>query len=465
MPESNSNAALVAVIGGGISGLACAFRLKQLGVPFVLLEKSNRFGGVVQTIAQNGFLYECGPQSFLLAPALAELIEAAGLSGELVFPPGRMNRYVYFQGELVRAPMSPLSLIGTPLLDAGAKWRLLTEGLRHAQPPESDESVADFVRRKAGASLLENLVGPFLSGVYAGDPEKLSLRSVAPKIHEWESTAGSVVRGALRPARHKDRKAVARPKSCSLRRGAESLMQAIGRRLEGNARLGAGVQSIRRIEESRGTRFTIEYKTTAVGGETVNARAVVVACDAEPAGQMLSPLSAAFPSQLAKIPYAPIAVVSLAYRREAIGDALDGFGFLVTRAEGLRLLGTVWNSSLFPERAPAGHVLLTNFAGGATDREICDWPDDRIAQTIHEELARILTIREQPVARHVRVIPRAIPQYNIGHSAIVSALRAECAATPGVFLCGNYLEGPSLGACAASAFRAANDAAAFCAGG
>src|SRR5580693_487961 len=420
MPDAKTISAPVIVIGGGISGLACAIRLKQRGIPFLLLEKSNRFGGVVQSISENGFLFERGPQSFTLTSPLNELIEAAGLSGELLRAAPRLPRYIYVGGKLVAAPMSPFSLLTTSLLSVSTKWNLLTEPLRRTHPPTEDESIASFVRRKFGASLLDNLAAPFVSGVYAGDPETLSLRSAFPHVHEWEKNHGSLLRGAIRKMR-------SRPKNpnsqkvrgiCSLQRGASSLFDALGAQLGDSAKLGVSVDAVIRNTSESKERFEVRCTldgSSAQRTESLAASAVICATETAPAGAMLAPSSEQFTKSLARIPYAPIAVVSAGYRREALGRALDGFGFLVPRKEGLRVLGCVWNSALFPGRAPEDHVLLTSFAGGALNPELCTWSEDRIASAVHEDISRVLNINEEPVAQNVHVYQRAIPQYNLGH--------------------------------------------------
>jgi len=463
MPDAKTISAPVIVIGGGISGLACAIRLKRRGIPFLLLEKSSRFGGVVQSIQENGFLFERGPQSFTITPQLNELIDAAGLSGELLQAQARLPRYIYVGGKLVAAPMSPFSLMTTSLLSASTKWKLVTEILRRTRPPAEDESIAAFVRRKFGTSLLNHLVAPFVSGVYAGDPEKLSMRSAFPKVHEWEKNYRSLVRGAIGKTR-------LRPKNpgekkvrgiCSLKRGVSSLFDALGARLGDSARLGVGVDAvIRNNSHGKGSfevRCTFRGNGDAARTESLAASAVICATETAAAGAMLASSSQQFAKSLAGISYAPVAVVSAGYRREAIGRALDGFGFLVPRAEGLRVLGCVWNSTLFPGRAPDGHVLLTSFAGGAMNPEMCAWSEERIASAVHEDLARVLKIKEEPVARDVHVYQRAIPQYNLGHGQILAELKLTCDATSGLYLAGNYFEGPAMGACVECAFRAADD--------
>jgi oxygen-dependent protoporphyrinogen oxidase len=469
MPDAKTISAPVIVIGGGISGLACAFRLKQRGIPVLLLEKSDRFGGVVQSIQQNGFLFERGPQSFTITPQLNELIEAVGLSGELLRAPPRLPRYIYAGGKLVAAPMSPFSLLTNSLLSASTKWRLLTEPFRRTRPPIEDESIAAFVRRKFGASLLDNFAAPFVSGVYAGDPEKLSLRNAFPQVHEWEKNHGSILRGAIAKMRQrpKDPNAKKVRGLCSLERGVGSLFDALGAQLGDSAKLDVTVDVVIRNNSTHKERFEVRCTVDGnLGGESsgsprrtesLAASAVICATDTPAAGAMLAPSSQQFAKSFQGICYAPVAVVSAGYRREAVGRGLDGFGFLVPRAEGLRVLGCVWNSTLFPGRAPEGHVLLTSFAGGAMNPEMCTWSEERIALAVHEDLARVLNIKENPLARHVHIYRRAIPQYNLGHGRILAELKWSCDATPGLFLAGNYLEGPAMGACVERAFRAVDD--------
>ncbi len=455
MPASVSNSALVVIIGGGISGLACAARLKQRGIPFLLLEKSDRFGGVIQTLEENGFLMEFGPQGVLLTPELRQLTEMAGLAGDLLRANPRAPRFIYKGSRLVRAPLSPPALIASPLFEAAAKWRLITEPLRRSRPPEDDESIAAFTRRKFGESVLDNLIGPFVSGIYAGDPDLLSLRAAFPQIHKWETEYGSVVRGAIRQRHKRGNDAPARPTLHSFRRGTGSLLDALGIYVGTSARTGAAVESIERISPASAPVFRIRISGYD-RAEALDASAVIVATDPAAAARLLAPISRKFPSLLEPIPFTSVAVVATGYRRAAISHKIDGFGFLVSRKEDLRILGTVFNSSLFLGRAPDGHVLLTSFAGGATNPGICAWPEDRIATAIHKDLARILGISEAPVIQHVRVYPRALPQYNLGHRNTIAALEETCHEFPGIFLAGNYLEGPSTGACVARSFRLAD---------
>jgi len=441
----------VIVIGGGISGLACAYHLQQAGIPVRALEAGNRPGGVIATREKDGFRFELGPQSFLSTEPLIRIIDALGLKDQLLRANARAPRYILVGGKLLPAPLAPPSLLSTPLFSAGTKWRLVTEILRRSQPPADDESIADFVRRKFGDELLIRLVSPFVSGVYAGDPERLSLRAAFPTIHEYEVQHRSVLRGAMksRPA-----KGTPRAGLCSFRDGMETLPRAIAARLGNSLLLETSVEGLRHGKANGKPWFEVDIVRNT-HRETLAASAVVIATPTNVASQILLGLSDEFAPLFSRIEYAPVAVVSAGYRREQMGRPADGFGFLVPRAEGLRVLGTVFNSALFAGRAPEGMDCFTSFAGGATDPKLCDLSDDEITETICAEVARVLGITGKPVTINLHRYARALPQYNLGHSQTVKSLEGLTATMPGLFLAGNYLSGPSIGACVEQADRTA----------
>jgi protoporphyrinogen/coproporphyrinogen III oxidase len=431
------------VVGGGISGLVCAYRLQQAGISVRVLEASDRPGGVIATEEQDGFRFELGPQSFLSTEPLLNLIDALGLKNDLLHADPRAPRYILFRGKLVPAPLAPPSLLTTPLLSVQTKWRLVTEMFRRTTPPTSDESISSFVRRKFGDELLDQLVAPFVSGVYAGDPEKLSLRASFPKLHEFETKYGSVLRGAMksRPA-----KGAPRPGLCSFREGMETLPRSLAAKL-GDALLTETTVTAARPGKANGN-STFEVDVIRNGHrETLVASALIVAAPVNAASEILKDVSDKFAAPFARVEYAPVAVVAAGYRGDQIRHAGNGFGFLVPRSERRRVLGTVWNSSLFPGRAPEDMTCFTSFAGGATDPELFTKSDDEIAEIICGEVGRILGITGPPVTYLVNRYPRALPQYNLGHSETVSELEAAASAIPGLFLTGNYLSGPSIGSC------------------
>ena len=442
------------VIGGGISGLVCADHLQQAGIPVRVVESGDRPGGVIATREQDGFRFELGPQSFLSSEPLLKLIDSLGLSNELLHADPRAPRYILFRGRLVPAPLAPPSLLTTPLLGASTKWRLVTEMLRRTRPPVTDESIAAFVRRKFGDQLLDRLVAPFVSGVYAGDPEKLSLRASFPKLHEFEAQFGSVLRGAMKS---RPEKGVSRPGLCSFRDGMETLPRKLASRLGDELLTETTVVAARHGKTLGNSSFEIDV-TRNGHRETLLASALIMAAPVNAASEILKGVSDKFAEPFARMEYAPVAVVAAGYRRDQVRHAGHGFGFLVPRSEKLRMLGTVWNSSLFPGRAPENMPCFTSFAGGATDPSLCSMSDEEIGDIICGELGRILGITGPPVTRLVHRYPRALPQYNLGHSETLSALSAAASSVPGLFLAGNYLSGPSISSCVEQANQTADAA-------
>jgi oxygen-dependent protoporphyrinogen oxidase len=406
---------------------------------------------MIGTKEKDGFRFELGPQSFLTTEPALGLIDALGLKDQLLHANPRAPRYILMGGRLVPAPLAPPSLLTTYLLSAGTKLRLFTEILRRSKPPADDESIAAFVRRKFGDELLNRLVAPFVSGVYAGDPERLSLRAAFPKIHEFEARYGSVLRGAIksRPAKGAPRGGLS-----SFRDGMETLPRAIASRLGDSLLLETSVAGLRHGKANGKPWFEVEI-TRRNHRETLAASSVVIATPTYIASQILLSLSDKFAPLFSRIEYTPLAVVSACYRREQIRRPPDGFGFLIPRAEGLRVLGTVFNSALFAGRAPEGMDCFTSFAGGATDPAVCGLSEGEITETICAEVARVLGITGKPVATNMHRYARALPQYNLGHTEIVKSLEALTASVPGLFLAGNYLSGPSIGACVEQADRTA----------
>jgi protoporphyrinogen/coproporphyrinogen III oxidase len=434
----------VVVIGGGISGLVCAYRLKQLGVPVTLLEAADRVGGVVGTTSADGFLFEFGPQSFQGTEPMMALIRELGLDDELQRADPKTPRFIYLHGRLQKVPMSPQALLTSSLLGVNSRFKIASEPLRRTRPPSAEESVADFVRRKFGHEILEYLVAPFVSGVYAGDPEKLSLKAAFPTLEEWEREYGSVLRGAAKSRSETDKR-VGPPPLCSFKNGVGSLPAAMASKLGDAVRVGAHAKSV-----TRGDAFEIRFTQNGTD-EKLRAAAVVLATPAYTSSHLIEALtsssSSKLPHTLSGVAYAPVAVVASGYYNQQIGESLDGFGFLVPRSEKIRTLGTVWNSSLFPGRAPAGSAAITSFIGGATDPEIIELPDEKVAAIVQGENARILGIAGPPITSAVWKYAKALPQYNMGHGHIVEAIRDGERSNPGLYFCGNYLEGPSLGKC------------------
>lgn len=450
-----ASAPLTIVIGAGISGLTCAYALKKSGQNVLLLEASSRPGGVIQSVKENGYLFELGPQSFSATSALAELCDELQLTRQVLQAPRAASRYVLIDRKLVNVPLSP-ALLTSELLSWRTKWSFLRDVLGKTSPPETDESIAAFVRRKFSAQLLDRLVSPFVSGIYAGDPEQLSLRAAFPKLYQAEKAAGSVIRGSLKRSAIIGKQTVTRPRMrpglLSFRAGNETLVGALAAALGPALRCNVEVSEVR----CAGNKFQIGTQG-AVGSEEMSCDRVVVATPTGASAQMLRGMVPAVSTGLDKISYAPVAVVSLTYKQQQVAQSLKGFGFLAPRSSGLRTLGSVWNSSLFALRAPEGHVLLTNFVGGATDPSVTVLSEEELAALVHREIAPILKITGVPEKARTTRYSQAIPQYNLGHLDRLQQIQDAIAQVPHLHLIGNYWKGPAIGTCVEQALAVAEE--------
>jgi protoporphyrinogen/coproporphyrinogen III oxidase len=453
------------VVGAGISGLVTAYALQKSGIDVRIVELADRPGGVIRSVERDGYLIECGPQSFSGSASITALCGELNLLSERLQADQNAPRYILIDGKLQPVPMGP-GIFLSSLFSGGTRGAILRDIFGKSRPPESDESVADFVRRKASVALLDRLVGPFVSGIYAGDPEKLSLRAAFPILYDAELNAGSVVRGAFRVMRgrksaRRDKHEAPREKPTlqTFRQGNEALIYALaarlGDRLVCNVQVGP-ISSLNEPPSGKGPQFRVNLRT-AQGTETLEVERLVLAVPTDQSAKLLAPLDPSFVTPLAAVEYAAVAVVSLGYPRDDVGQDLNGFGFLVPRSSGLTVLGTVWNSSLFPGRAPEGHVLLTSFVGGATNPSITRFSEEQLAAQVDAEVSPVLSIGKKPVFSSVCFWPRAIPQYNLGHNTRIAAIESLRNKFPGLYIAGNYLNGPAIGACVERALAIANE--------
>jgi protoporphyrinogen/coproporphyrinogen III oxidase len=453
------------VVGAGISGLATAYALQKAGIATSVVEAAGRPGGVIQSLKRDGYLLECGPQSFSGNGFISVMCRDLGIIEERLLADPKAPRYVLIDGKLQNVPMGP-GLLASSFMSGGTRTAILRDIFGKSESPEPDESVAEFIRRKFSPTLLERLVGPFVSGIYAGDPEKLSLRAAFPILYEAEKAAGSITRGVFKVI--KQRKAatgtqpqVPKEKATlqTFRDGNETLIRAIAARLGERLTCGTEVTRIEALDsgqEPKAARFRVSLRGPR-GEEIVETERLILSVPTETAGRLLEPLDLGFAAQLTAIGYSGVAVVSLGYRKGDVGDSLAGFGFLVPRSSGLGILGTVWNSSLFPGRAPEGEALLTSFVGGATNPGAIGKSPDQLVSQVHRELSPLLGLRKEPVFSNVTIWQRAIPQYNLGHTARIAAIESLRTRFPGLYFSGNYLNGPAIGTCVEHAMKVADE--------
>jgi oxygen-dependent protoporphyrinogen oxidase len=447
----------VIVLGAGISGLTCAFRLHQAGFDVQVLERESVPGGVMQTRLEDGFLTEAGPNSFQSGEEILALIHDVGLDGELLEAEASLPRYIFFRGRLNPAPLGPGSLLTTNLLSGGAKMKLLREPWAPRNDDGHEESIQAFVSRRLGRELHDVLLAPLVSGIYAGDTAKLSMQSVFPLMVELEQKYGSLLKGFLRYMKEQRRwrEAEGRPKPrrtlCSFKDGLKALPEGIARILGERLHLDCVVRSIRFDAEEK---FALEA-TEKGAARQFNAERLVIATSVLRAGEHLKDLSRSSGAEklraageaLCAVELPPLAGVCLGYRRGDVPHSLNGFGFLIPRTEKVRLLGCIWSSSLFAARAPEGWVLLTNFIGGATDPAILDLTEGELLDAVERDLRTVLGVIAKPRVISLNRYDQAIPQYNLGHKARLEGVLDAVSKIPGLFLAGNYLAGVSVGDC------------------
>ena len=436
-----------AIVGGGISGLALGHGLRARGKEVVVLEASGRPGGTIRSVRERGFIAEEGPNGFLdKEPATGRLIAALGLSERVkVAGPSNRRRFVWLGGGLQQVPASPPAFLSTRLMPFGAKLRVLGELFVGRGDQGGDESLASFTRRRLGKGAVP-LVDAVQTGIYAGDSEKLSLQATFPRLAALELEHRSLILGSIREARRKADRATfsagERPSGpaqlCTFEGGLSTLVEALAASLGASLRLGTEVKGLTRDRE----RWRLQLE-----GEVVEAERLVLAVPSYLAAPLVHPLDAELAEEIASIEHSRIGVVHLGFPRAALERVPEGFGFLVPRVEGRRLLGCIYISSIFPWRSPEDQVLLTCMVGGATRPELLDLDEAGLLSLAREELRAALGISAAPSYTRVERWERGIPQYNVGHLARLGRILKRAAALPGFYLAGNSFRGIGMNDC------------------
>lgn len=433
----------VCIIGAGITGLATAWQLKQAGHDCTVLESSVRVGGAIHSIRKDGFLAEEGPNSIQLGSLEIEafLKSVPGLPPQIIeAEPAANKRFIVRYGKALAVPMGPLSALTSPLWSFAGKLRVLKEPFVATIAADTEESVADFVRRRLGSELYQYAINPLVGGIYAGDPEKLSLRYGFPKLYALEQDHGGLIRGAI--AKMRAAKNASGPKFrkriISFKDGLDTLPRMLAQALGDCVQTGAQLQSI-----TKGNGWTVAWNETADEFDQV-----IVTTPAH--GLTKLPFSDALRGELERfkqIDYPPVSVLSLGYKREQVAHALDGFGALVPECEQRKILGVLFPSSFFKGRATEGEVLLTVFIGGERNPEIATRDTDALMKRVQPELESLLGVTGQPKFVHHKHWAKAIPQYKVGYGETLDAIRAIEQRNPGLQFAGNYRSGISLTYC------------------
>ena len=437
----------VAVIGGGISGLATAWELVRQGLDVVVLERQANPGGNAVSERIGGFLMEHGPSTVdARAQVVTDVGRRLGLDSERCeLGPDVRNRYLAGKGRLKSIAPHPLGFLLSDYLSVGARLRLLAEGAIRRRHGEDDESIAAFSDRRFGRNFTMRVMEPLVRGIYGGDPYCLSVGAIFPALVAMEQRYGSISGGILR-ARMGNRKMPGR-RLYSWRDGIGSLPLMLARQLEGRLHTGAAVRRVR--HERAGFVIDAGYKGRLL------ARAVVIATQPHVAAQLLATLDMDAAATAGAIEAPPMAVVYVGYQRQQVSHPLDGLGFFAARDEGRSLNGVQFCSTMFEGRTPAGCVSLAGYFGGDSAPELARAPSEVLVALARNEFADLLGARGEPIVAKVRHWPRGLPQYRVGHRRLVARLRGAEDRLPGLFLTGNYFEGPSVGASLDQAMKTA----------
>ncbi|GAB4558796.1 MAG: protoporphyrinogen oxidase [Geothermobacteraceae bacterium] len=455
----------ITIIGGGISGLAAAFEIERraelagLDVAVTLLEKEARLGGKIWSIREDGFLCEWGPNGFLdNKPMTLDLCGQIDLSHRLLRSnDNARKRFIYSGGQLHRLPESGPAFLKSKLISWPGKLRLAGEFFVPPRRDSSDETLADFARRRLGREALDKLIAPMVSGIFAGDPERMSLTACFPRIAELEQDFGGLLKAMIKLARKKrrERKAGKQVASAagpggiltSFAGGIQDLTDQLGQTLKGQIRLGTEVTAVRRLDDG--------WQLKLADGKVLESEVILSCAPSWALRQMTRDIEAGFDDLLEQIPYSPMNVVCFGYQRDKIPLDLNGFGYLIPRSEGCSILGTLWDSSIFSHRAPEGMVLLRSMMGGATYPQAIDLSEQEVVQAVRADLKQIMGIAAEPDFIRVFRHQQAIPMYLPGHRDRVVELNRRLDRLPGLFVSGNAFFGVGLNDCVDASGKAA----------
>jgi protoporphyrinogen/coproporphyrinogen III oxidase len=448
----------IAVIGAGVTGLATALALAKRGQAVRLFEATEQVGGPVQSFRDDEWLVEAGPNSLQEAsPRIGELVRELGLEASRCDArPGAKNRYILRGGQLVAAPSSPPGLLTSKLFSVPARLRLFSEILRRPRSRTGDVSLADFIASHFGQELVDYGLNPFVSGVYAGDPQKLSARYAFPGLWAAEKSHGSLIRAQIQAAKEKRARGerTGPPPIFSFVDGLGCLPRALAEALPpGALELDARIETLvpdgawKLVWSRQGETHTESFR-----------RIVLTLPAASLARLTIGTLGERPLAELEAIEYPPVASLFLGYRREQVQHALDGFGALIPQREHRQILGVLFSSSLFPRRAPDGHVALTVMFGGTARPDLGRAPIEQLLPLAQNELGDLLGLQGDPVYVRHHAWPRAIPQYNLGYHRFLDAMSRCEQSHPGLLIGGHVRDGIALSSCLAAGTKLAERA-------
>ncbi|WP_018970616.1 protoporphyrinogen oxidase [Rubritalea marina] len=441
----------IAIIGAGVSGLSTAYHLQQAGHSVVVFESSKRAGGVIQTIREDDYLCEWGPNSLMIGDKRIEaLLKSIGLDDEILEAnTASKKRFIIDRDRLQALPNGPFQLLGSPIFSLKAKLRLLKEPWVKRHPANSKETLADFMERRLGPEPVAKLVNPFISGIYAGDPKRLAVEHAFPKLFQLEQDYGSLIWGMIRSKKDqknsfKSKHKLQKRRIVSFKQGMEALPQAMAAALdEGTLIFEAKIGGISQNRNNKRWHMDWKCPNGTIGQGSFDAVILTQAShhlnDIPLDEEVLESLS-----KLPSIDHAPVTSMLLGFKREQIKHPLDGFGMLSTFEQKSKMLGALFTSSLFPGRAPEGHVAINVMIGGVRRPELCELPEPTLRANILDELRRLLGVDGKPSFCHIHHTSKAIPQLHTDYGIVAQQI-IDCEREhPGLYLAGSYRNGIAL---------------------
>jgi protoporphyrinogen/coproporphyrinogen III oxidase len=437
----------IVVLGAGISGLTAAYLLDKEGFDVTVLEKKNEIGGSIETLFEKGYLFDRGPNSALeTTPLIEQIVNDLKLSDQFVYANRKGNkRYILRNDILHPLPMNPKSFIKSRLFSRRGKLRLFAEPFIGRSKDGYYQSIAEFVKRRLGQEFLDYAINPFVAGVYAGNPEDLSVKSAFPKLYALEEKYGGLIKGtikSIKERKNRPEKSKQDAKMYSFNNGMLVFPKAIADHLGGKVHLNSEVYSIEKISSE----YKISYSNSG-NSSSITCNYIVSTIPAYSASALFGRFDSVLADHLNKIYYPPVLVLYLAYDIKDIGQPLDGFGFLIPAKEKKSFLGAIWSSVLFPNRAGEDKASFTLFVGGARDPEVVNYDKELLIKKVRNEFESLMRIVGEPVFLSYKLWPKAIPQYNLGyveHENYFDKFEKE---NPGILIAGNYREGISVGDC------------------
>jgi oxygen-dependent protoporphyrinogen oxidase len=444
----------IAIIGGGITGLTAAFALQKAGADVTVFEAGEVLGGPIRSHHENGYLAEAGPNTILeTSPAITELIRELGIENKKRYTNEVASKRFIVKNSVPQAlPMKPQDFLTSSFFSIGAKLRLAREPFVSKLSSNIEETVGEFVKRRLGQEFLDYAINPFVAGVYAGDPERLSVRYAFGKLAALEDKYGSLIKGQIQGAKERRKSGTTakdKAKMFSFDDGLQVLIDALGAKL-GHVRFHSAITKIeRRVETSANIDITLASGERIDGFDKVllSAPAHKIA-DIEFISYPATPSTNPLPLYgLHDIYYPPVTSLALGFDRREVKHPLDGFGMLVPKVEGFRILGTLFSSTLFAGRAPEDHVLLTTYVGGARYPELALLNDEDLLKLVLGDLRMLLGISAKPSFIHRTTWQKAIPQYEVGYGEFKDMMTNFEKDFPGIYLAGNFRNGISVGDC------------------